>query len=146
MRILFLLLAATLIAAPSSAGSKRGARKAATVAPGVYTGYTYDSYLVFEVREDGSIDGTIEHFDYPGWPPSYLKAHLLWGAVEGYVGRKGAILNLEWHYDFPDEDDYYLDEDQFETISVQPGTDANGNPTLIYNAGWGTKFIFTREP
>ncbi|MHC4959197.1 MAG: hypothetical protein ACYTGN_12585 [Planctomycetota bacterium] len=145
MKKTYVLIAALLLAVPLNAKptNRRGGGPAIE---GIYEGVTYDSYLVFEVRADGSVIGTLDHIDWgPYWPDSYLKEHLVWGAVSGRVSGKTVILDLEYHYDFPDEDDYYLPEDYYETIELRSGKDAEGNPALIHNAGWGVKFTFTKQ-
>ena len=67
-------------------------------------------------------------------------------AVSGQLSGRNGTLELEWHYDFPDEDAYYLDEDQYETLSVRAGKDVDGTPTLVANQGWGIKFEFALQP
>ena len=124
---------------------RRGGGAAIT---GTYAGYTYDSYIVFEVHADGSVTGTVELIDYgPDWPDSYLAEYLLWAALDGFAGSKGVTLELEYHYDFPDGDSglYYTPEDDYQTLQLRAGTDADGQPVLTHNAGWGVKFVFTRQ-
>jgi len=145
MKILHALLTAALLAAPLHAAPK-GERGGSKVIPGIYAGYTLDSYLEFEVKEDGSVEGWLEHTEFFWWPDSYLIEHFLWGAVSGQLSGRNGTLELEWHYDFPDEDAYYLDEDQYETLSVRAGKDVDGTPTLVANQGWGIKFEFALQP
>jgi len=107
MKIMSVLIAAMLLAVPLNAKPNKGGggKGGGTAITGTYAGSTFDSYVVFEVHADGSVTGTIELLGWgPAWPDSYLYEYLLWTSVGGQRSAKGVILDLEYHYDFPEED------------------------------------------